>query len=676
MEECIVIFATAWGSRHGGINSFNYDLCKHLAKLKGTNRRKVFCIVDENVENESDQEVTLISLRFTGSFPGYISNITDILTGRKLEAICAIGHDMYTGERAIKMSERLKIPAAVFHHMDYEAYKTSNAEIDKKKIIDQGNLLQKADVVFAVGPKLEVSAIDKVRVSEKTRVVRIQPGLADVEPLSTMPGNFSAITFGRVKEETRILKQIDLAVASFGKALGNQAEVLPGEPRLYILGITQEEIEKREKTFEPIVQQQSHKLACVHEWPYEDDKSTLLEKLRQQSVCMMLSAHDGFGLTGLEAISAGVPLILSENTGLYQALTNPENEGGLGLHYPYSVKISGLYTENYADENSLNAESDIDMVVKNLYKIAKNNGRLGRSGSPGESGRAKLDALKLREDVGKSWTWEKTASQVLGEIIKKETKDTSICNLPPINSQNAYNLSQSQNKGKSYDKQSKARMLRLVPSSLDTQASDSLAFNEWSEEKSQHVSTPNLIHMSNPQDLFELIPSQDEANMQELPSKARALRIISPNAKTNILETFHLDENVSSVMDYTRSYLACIEKSSLKLLLNKSAPLPQLFEDIDFHITPIKKNLDSIDQLIRQYADDSISRLNRFSSARKLVKSSENYLNTLLRNVSVLKGCESRTFGQFEDTLGRSKSLILEVQENLERVLFLLAGNT
>lgn len=442
MDRCIVIFATAWGSRYGGINSFNYDLCRHLAKSRELNGKKVVCIVDEDPGCDSSDGVELFHLPFPATFRGYAQSILDILKGRSLEPIHTIGHDTYTGQRAIDVSKKYpgEISVAVFHHMDYAAYKDSDTEDNINKITDQENILPNADIVFAVGPKLEMSAIEKVRgIKKDPPVVRIQPGLADVEPRDIMPRNFSAITFGRIKEETRILKQIDLAAASFGRAVGNRGDLL-GDSKLFVLGMSKqeikEEIDKGGKNFCSQAQQQSDKQRAdrrvnVQEWPYENDRGALLEKIKKQSVCMMLSFHDGFGLTGLEAISAGVPLILSENTGLYQALTNSLDEGGLEITYPFPVKVSGLSNADTI------VERELDEVVKWLCWIAQNSGKIERDGKPGEIGFAKSKALDLRKQVEKSWTWEKAASKVLEAIyqnLNPPNPDKNVLSLTPSQS--------------------------------------------------------------------------------------------------------------------------------------------------------------------------------------------------------------------------------------------------
>ena len=110
--------------------------------------------------------------------------------------------------------------------MDYRAYKPFQGKNDKDSISPQEKILKEADAVFAIGPKLEESARDKIRGSNKeVRVIKVQPGLAEIKPVE-MPSRFSAITFGRMDQENALLKQTDLVVASFGEAVKNRANPL------------------------------------------------------------------------------------------------------------------------------------------------------------------------------------------------------------------------------------------------------------------------------------------------------------------------------------------------------------------------------------------------------------------------------------------------------------------
>ena len=59
---------------------------------------------------------------------------------------------------------------------------------------------------------------------------------------------------------------------------------------------------------------------------YLEDKNELDTRLLEQDLCMMLSEHEGFGLVGWEAIGAGIPLIVSKNSGLYQFVKDHHRE--------------------------------------------------------------------------------------------------------------------------------------------------------------------------------------------------------------------------------------------------------------------------------------------------------------------------------------------------------------
>jgi glycosyltransferase involved in cell wall biosynthesis len=413
MSECIVFFATAWGSHYGGINSFNYDLCKALAKLTAPSL-SVVCIVEDDIVEDEDEDkdklsgLKLWSLPPARSSKGDIDNVVDKLKSRQLTAVYLIGHDVHTGPRAIAVSKHLNVPVAVFHHMDYRAYKPFQGKNDREQLAHQEKILKEANIVFAIGPKLEKSANDKIR-GKQIRVVKVQPGLAEIEPIE-MPSCFSAITFGRVNRENTLLKQINLAVASFGKAAGNEANSLGEDPRIVVIGLSEEEQDTEYQSLKSLVEQYAGKAVSIHGWLYDNNRDNLFKELKGHSVCMMLSIYEAFGLVGLEAISAGIPLILSQNTGLYKAITQPP-PNGLGITYPYAVEISGSFREDTLPSK------DIQEVVKHLYAIATNKDE------------AKRKAKRLREELLESWTWKNAARQVLTgleDILKPTpTNDTS-----------------------------------------------------------------------------------------------------------------------------------------------------------------------------------------------------------------------------------------------------------
>ncbi|MBE9126226.1 MULTISPECIES: glycosyltransferase family 4 protein [unclassified Coleofasciculus] len=418
MNECLVFFATAWGSRHGGINSFNYDLCEALAKLlaePGHPNLKVVCIVNEGkyaeVEEAKSLGVELIVIPHQAEPTLDINSVSSQLKGCEIKPVYVLGHDVHTGLRAIKLSEHINVPVAVFHHMDYRAYKPFQGKNDKNLISRQENILKKADTVFAIGPKLEESAIDKIRGGEKeVRVIKVQPGLAEIKPVE-MPSRFSTITFGRLDKENGLLKQTDLAVASFGEAVQNKADPLGQDPGLVVIGLSNEEIDEGNQSLKLLGENYAKRAVSIYGWTYNENREELFNELRGKTVCMMLSLHEGFGLVGLEAISAEVPLIISKNTGLYNAIDQTLEGEGTGCLY--HVDISGSFGEKPFQD------ADIQKVVDCLYRIAN------------DREKAKRNAKKLKEKLSKLWTWENAARQVLTELedILKSTPSSDIAEI-------------------------------------------------------------------------------------------------------------------------------------------------------------------------------------------------------------------------------------------------------
>ena len=125
--------------------------------------------------------------------------------------------------------------------------------------------------------------------------------------------------------------------------------------------------------------------------PYDNDRQQLLTDLAGCSVAMMLSWHEGFGLTGFEAIAAEVPLIISENSGLYQLIHEKLGRSGLGCVYP--IKIEGGAGASDNPENF--TTNDVENVCNALIQVLT------------DVNTARRDAAKLKSDLlnsGSSWS--------------------------------------------------------------------------------------------------------------------------------------------------------------------------------------------------------------------------------------------------------------------------------
>ena len=229
----LVLLDTAWGPRHGGINSFNMDFARALGRLLGPQR--VYCVT---LEEPKEDEVTLVAGQVTLLHIGVDRNHTyfeasradDVV--RKLaeadfapgEATWWIGHDAITGEVANHLVEVSgKGKSAVIHHMsfiDYQSFMYSDAQKARNKSDYQADLLRKSDLALAVGPFL----LDSLRtilepIGKANRAHMIVPGLAEIEPCREQLERFAGITFGRLSRANDRIKQVRLAVDCLCKRL-------------------------------------------------------------------------------------------------------------------------------------------------------------------------------------------------------------------------------------------------------------------------------------------------------------------------------------------------------------------------------------------------------------------------------------------------------------------------
>jgi predicted NACHT family NTPase/glycosyltransferase involved in cell wall biosynthesis len=384
MSTCIVFVATAWGARYGGINSFNHDLCVALAQLKRT-ELTIVCVAHEvnedDIEKARKSDVILIP-----------ESRLEVLSDEGLRPEWVIGHDVHTGESAINLSKRLKAQLALFHHMDYESYKYLQVADDEVHIVKQREILQQAQIVFAIGPKLRDSAEDIV--DEGVTVIEILPGLTPyLKTKPQLPHKFSAITLGRLERGTDLIKQTSLAVASFAQAVSTPGKQLGRDPGLTVIGFRGND-EEDQDSLSSISRSYTNRHIAWHFWKYREERETLFDHLSRKSVCMMLSVHEGFGLVGLEAIDAEIPLVLADNTGLYLAVENALEGPGTGC-----LRVIEIYASSPGQTYS---EENVKQVADLIFQIANNKDK------------AKNDAKELKKMlIEKGWTWEKAAYDVL-----------------------------------------------------------------------------------------------------------------------------------------------------------------------------------------------------------------------------------------------------------------------
>lgn len=337
--ETILVVATCWGVRYGGINSFNLDFCASLVS-KGAKKYKVICIVPTDsdiIEETGDVEVVYLRTDGGNAFFSFDRRLAlDVL---KIFGPIhyVIGHDLITGNFCCDLANDLNAKSVVFCHMSYAAYYSMmNSSIESSsKVESQRRLLTRADAIFAVGPKLAKHAQSLLRVStSRAPVFEYLPSLLGMTPARS-PRDIPCITYvGRLGQGSELVKQGLLAVMAIGVAI---KELKLRDPLVRFIGSADAE---DESLYKKIINDSAGKLVSTEFLAFRESRLETLNFIIDSSLVVMPSVHDGFGLVGWEAISLGIPLVISENTGLYEHLTEIGLQGYVG-----SVEILGSMDE-------------------------------------------------------------------------------------------------------------------------------------------------------------------------------------------------------------------------------------------------------------------------------------------------------------------------------------------
>ena len=396
-----------WGYSKGGINVFNKLLCEAMSRLAHS---KVVCVV-QNVSADKERQTTENGIEIL-----YISkeNNNEKIIAKKIKNITCkdskiifVGHDVQTGEMAIKCKKRfLNSKCIIIHHMAYAEYYpilNMDYEVSEAKENLQREILQQADMVFTNGATLEKSAQDIV--GDEVPVFRIYPGVSEVEPRKNINNTFKVVTFGRIeqgkglKKNNTIIKETYLALAAwadFTKKYCREEETI-----MKIYGKNGDD-NSVDKEMEELLKQYSDKVYAVSLVPYMENRKQLLTKLSEFSLCLVLSLREGFGLTALEAVSAGVPLIVSKRSGFYKSLEELRLD-----NYVYGVDIQGKRDYPYYSDTDLENTSNAIYSVFRYQQDAKNK------------------TIELRERLKNcGFTWKQCAKTIIEKVT--ENWDTGV----------------------------------------------------------------------------------------------------------------------------------------------------------------------------------------------------------------------------------------------------------
>ena len=307
----VTILASEWGSSEEGLSAINRELAIQLAK---------FPCVDITLFlpkcSRKDKEAATrqgICILEAERRPGY--NELDWLSfpPDHLMIDVVVGHGVQLGRQAqvIRMYHKCKWVQVA--HTDPEElgmfkYFENPISTGKEKVSIE--LCQVADFVVGVGPKL-AEAFHKYLGFFKKDVFEFTPGVFDdfssVQQVPDKRKECSVLIFGRGDAEDFELKGFEIAAKSVA-ALSDTCLVFVGAPHR-----KHEEIVKHFVDFGI-----PEKRLRVR--GYMNSREALKELFCQVDLVLMPSRTEGFGLTSLKALSAGLPVIVNKNSGFGEAL--------------------------------------------------------------------------------------------------------------------------------------------------------------------------------------------------------------------------------------------------------------------------------------------------------------------------------------------------------------------
>ena len=301
-------------STDGDLSTINRELAIQLAKHSNV-EVSVFLLQcdEEDRNNAASHHVQLVKAKkVIGCNPvDWLRNVPD---GHVMD--CVVGHGVSLGKQVqfIKKDHQCKWIQVVH---------TASEELGMYKNISQGEQLQKtevklcemADQIVAIGPKLADAYKRYLRCSKKEQnVFDLTPSIfsefLNVEQATEERRTFSVLVIGSGNScEDFSLKGFDLAAQAVAEL----------NDKSYILKFVGAPSGKEEEIADKLLQHGIDRNQLIVR-SLSDRREVLANLFCEVDLAIMPSKTEGFGVSALEALSAGLPVLISGNSGLGEAL--------------------------------------------------------------------------------------------------------------------------------------------------------------------------------------------------------------------------------------------------------------------------------------------------------------------------------------------------------------------
>ena len=312
-EIQVLILASEWGSSKGGLSTIKRELAINLAKCPEVH--VTFFVTHCNQMEKTVTRDHNIDLIEAARRPGMDELQWFSFPPRELHIDVVVGHGVELGHQApvIRDSHRCKwIQVVHTNPEEVGMHRTCANSISdsEKKHEDEVELCKMADFVVTYGPKLYEDFHTYLRSCNK-RIFEFTPGIisdvSKVEQVADEGKKFRVLLCGRGNAEDFLLQGFDIAA---------KAVAALTDTRLVYVGAEGKESEIKDRFLNCGIPDKSLTIRG-----FLKSRESWTDLLCQVDLAVVPSRTDGFGVTGLEALSAGLPVLVSRNSGFGEALS-------------------------------------------------------------------------------------------------------------------------------------------------------------------------------------------------------------------------------------------------------------------------------------------------------------------------------------------------------------------
>ena len=313
----MTLLGDEWGSSKSGLSTLNRELAKHLAQQPDVEVTVLLPQYSEREKQEADD--CRVSLATPEPMTGFDSIRGLSFTREDHDIDVVIGHGQKLGAPAHVIAKQCKcrrVHIVLNASEELAMFKEGKTAIPKveEKHRTEIELCKEADVVLAIGPKLKEAVSANLRFYTRDEdVINITPGIfwefANLDQSSQEREQFRIFMFGRDDSEDFELKGYDIAAEAVA-GLKDKSYLLQfvGAPNGKEKEVTNEFLKCGIPSSQLIVR------------GFVETRDVLKRFFCEADLAVMPSRTEGFGLTALEALSAGLPILVSENSGLGKAI--------------------------------------------------------------------------------------------------------------------------------------------------------------------------------------------------------------------------------------------------------------------------------------------------------------------------------------------------------------------